>query len=383
MKPRAWLCTFLLLVAGAVAAQEPEAPWDKQLWEMGYHIICTSSINLINGLQLTQDQAVRLRRLAKEVETVALKPPTENGMFSPKLATVRAAYRDLEEVLLKGGEVSKELEGQLQRARAIESAEIRASLAHNPQKTGCAQCHSDPANRDSSAKQLDRTDFNEKAMGAAHVSGPYGALGIARVMKLSAEVEKILTPAQQSMLGDFTCCLVPPKNLKDPARVGQAAVSENKLELLKHVRGVPEAGWPAARKAILKRVGEGLAAAFPGKPEKEREAETAETGKLLDKARALNDVDFELQKDTLAAAMTRRPTVARASSPVSPGFHAATFLLLPGSAQTYDNLTERLKLAEKKPAQQVDLKTISGAENCQDGKCALKGAGNLKPEKKD
>lgn len=372
----------LAFVAGAAWAAEGELPWDKQLAELGYHIVFTSSLNLINGLQLTMDQAATLRQLAGGIEKVSSQPPPDTGSFGPRLQPVRSTFRDLEALLLKGDDMPQELETRVRSARMIEAAEIRASLELNPARHGCAKCHADPAQRASGSQQLDRTAFNEREMGFAHLSGPFGLVGTARALKASAEIERILTPSQLSLLGDFTCCLTPPRNLKDPARVGQAVVSENRLELLRNVRKVPAGVWPISRAVIVKRLGDGLSAARPGIPEAAKKANLELAGSVLDQARALSDVDFELQKEDLARQLDPRAALTQksAATPPRPSTHAAWFLLLPGSTRAYDALIERLKKGETAAATaQVDLNTIKGAANCQDGKCALPGEGNLKP----
>jgi hypothetical protein len=231
---------------------------------------------------------------------------------------------------------------------------------------------------------LDGSDFSDKEKGAAHSTGPYGNGAITKVFLASGEIEKILTPSQLSLLGDFTCCITPPKNLKDPARVGQAAVSEGKLELFRGVRKIPESTWAFSRKIILKRIEDGLGAAYPGISASERQADVEKAGKLLDQARALSDVDFELQKEDLAKEFNPRTAKAQAAAAgtIKPAHHAAWFLLLPGSTRTYDNVLDRLRKGATSVAAQTDLKTIEGADNCQDGHCALKDGGNLQPKKK-
>jgi len=383
MKPFAWCAAVVVLACGIAKAEDREVPWDAQLAEFGYHILCTSSINLINGLQLTVDQATRLKALAADVEKVSLKAPPNTGTFNARWQPARETFRDLEEILIKGEEVPSEMEARLRSGRAAEAAVIKASLAHDPSKQGCAKCHADVSALKPGAQTLDGSEFNEKEKGAAHVTGPYGKSGIVKVFLVANEIEKILTPAQLSLLGDFTCCITPPKNLKDPARVGQAAVSENRLDLLRNIRKIPESTWPISRKVILKRTEDGLAAAHPGISESEKQADVEKAGKLLDKARSLSDVDFELQKEELAKDFSPRAAKAQAAagSTVKPSQHAAWFLMLPGSTRVYDALLERLQRAPAVAAGQVNLKTIKGAENCQDGNCALKGAGNLKPAK--
>ncbi|MGD0089525.1 MAG: hypothetical protein ABSE73_06350 [Planctomycetota bacterium] len=372
---------FACLLGGAA---ESEVPWDKQFAEMGYHILYTSSINLINGLQLTQEQATRLRQLAAEAEKASQKPPVNSGTFGAKLQQVRSAYLEVEELLLKGEEVPKDVEARMAGARMVEAAVIHASLSRDPSKQGCGKCHSDPATRGPSAKLEDRNSFNPFELGAAHAIGPFGDLfGFLKAMAKGKDIEQILTPAQLAVVGDFSCCITPPKNLKDPARVGQASVSEEKLNLLRGARKVPESLWPVTRAILLIKAQDVFAAISPGMPESEKITHTAKAGEILDKARALSDVDFELQKEELAKSWdpggNNKP---RAVNPVKAEHQAATFLMLPGATRAYDALLTRLKNSQTATTAQVDLNTIQGADNCKDGHCALKNGGNIKPGEK-
>jgi hypothetical protein len=181
------------------------------------------------------------------------------------------------------------------------------------------------------------------------------------------------------LVKDFSCCIVPPKNLKDPARVGQAAENEDIIALLRGVRKVPDSLWPISRGFLQKKAEDVLAAAFPGISDDDRKIQGEKAGQILDRVRSLSDVDFEMQKEDLAKSWDPKASTRekKASKPVNSGHYAATFLMLPGATRAYDSLIARLKTAQTASTAQTDLKSIQGAENCQDGHCALKNGGNI------
>ncbi len=51
----------------------------------------------------------------------------------------------------------------------------------------------------------------------------------ARLVELEIAAESLLRPGQLEVLKTYKACLIPPKNLKDPVRVGQAAGSSTQM----------------------------------------------------------------------------------------------------------------------------------------------------------
>ncbi|HUW56168.1 MAG TPA: hypothetical protein VMZ92_05995, partial [Planctomycetota bacterium] len=69
------LIAVVMTVSPTVVAAD-EAPWHEQLMEMGWHILHLSSINVINGLELSREQVRELRAMAREVEQAGGYVPT-------------------------------------------------------------------------------------------------------------------------------------------------------------------------------------------------------------------------------------------------------------------------------------------------------------------
>jgi hypothetical protein len=355
--------TLVLALSGCCAAgvRAEQATWDEQNTAMGWFILHISSINAINGLHLTREQAVKLRGLAREIESVAPKVPAFDKAYRPDLGEVRDTYLELRKVLLDGGEPSKELEGKVYRARGIEAAVIRQSLAQPKEKAAsCQRCHGEPAAQDvrqqaaatlADLRMSDKANPHETFM--AHLLGAFGTRGATKLVQLAAEVDKVLTDPQKEVVHTFSCCLIPPKGLSDPVRAGQAAGGEKEVETLRWARGVPADRWPKTLESLMGRLDQMVAGRSPGATEAERAETRKRVAAVYEKARSMSETEFEMEKDTLAAGLRGKQSNSAGLDAGKQRFMVAHFLLLPGSAEVYDKLVRRLDArpsGEKEPS---------------------------------
>jgi hypothetical protein len=339
--------------------KEPEkkyASWDEHLYELGYRLYINSTINVIYGVNLTREQAVKLRELAKEVEKKGMKKPDTKGKFLPEVQKVRDVYMEIQKTLSDKKEVGKELNAKLVEARKLESRILRDGLTAPVwgQKYGsCRRCHAEPK-IEGDKISYDIKGKKWKAMGAkaksqrvkremaiAHLGAVLKDEGGFKFMskEMGKKVAAILTDNQKEVVGSFSCCLVPPKSLSDPVRVGQADVAEWQVEMLEKSRKCPDRLWPVAKKRALNELEKGAVIADPGITEEKKKKERKRVGDLLDKARALSDVDFEMEKEELASQIK----VQTAQVPeYLEDFNSAFFLLMPGSVEVYDELIKHL-----------------------------------------
>ena len=330
------LCAAALgLLLPAAGAGDGEALWEEQLSEFGYQIVHISTINVINGINLDADQIRKLRELALRVEQAGAAPPAPKGAFRKDLEEVRAAYRELRGVLLRGEPVDAALRARVFQARAAESRALKETLtAPRPGfgRTSCLRCHAAPGEKGSSAPfpASLRTE-----MTTAHSLGLYGWKGLATVSALSRQVDAVLTDAQRAVFSDFSCCLVPPSNLSDPVRVGQASVPDWADDLLQKVRKIPDPLWPSSRDRIADYFAGLEDARRPGITEADREAVRARLKKVMDEARGLSEVDFELSRGELAGKLSGAPKGENHA------IKRAYFLLSPGSVAIYDEVLRR------------------------------------------
>lgn len=121
-------------------------------------------------------------------------------------------------------------------------------------------------------------------------------------VRLERFVEQVLNPGQRQVLLEFKACLIPPKNLKSPVRVGQANDHSRLEEWLARARKVRE---PRLRRAV-----DGLLAAEAKYSGELTDAERTERAALLTatarRAAAMSNVEFEVNKADLAEEIAPR-----------------------------------------------------------------------------
>lgn len=119
--------------------------------------------------------------------------------------------------------------------------------------------------------------------------------------KLEGRVSQVMTSAQLEIIEGFVPCLIPPKDLKNPVRVGQAGAAEGPLaRMTELIYATPEDVW-SERKMIL------LGKAVQKIEEKSGKLSDSMRSDLLNrldatakKIRATAPVDFALRKGELA-----------------------------------------------------------------------------------
>ena len=337
MRTRRILVAVLVLATSA-SALAGQVRWREQLREMGYAFLHLSNINAINGLNLTREQAQKLQALARQVEAAASKPPTLRATLSPELEKVRATWLEARSLILAGKPVPPELEARVNQSRADECKVIRTTIRPRPlaMDTQCASCHTVP--QSGPVEPMALAGGLKTLADKAHAEGLYGQRGLMKLVTVAKQVDAILTDEQKAVLGKFTCCLVPPQDLSDPMRAGQAEGSEKAVELMRKVRRCPENWWPTMRATILKKVEQITVTASPGATAARKAQTSEEIAKLLDRVRTLSDVEFEVDKDDLSKAVKATFFRPQSESPLK----TAYFLLIPGASRVYANYLKRL-----------------------------------------
>lgn len=328
----------------AASAQSSPTPgtqsWETQLEQMGYLLLHISSINVIQGINLTREQALALRDMARNVEKACPPVPVTGGGVLPGVREVRDTYLELREQLLGDGSIPEELRDRVHAARATESKLVRQSLMQRsagPTEGRCTACHSVPGVGYSESGSL--PPMNTGQAERAHFLGVYGRRGAMELMRYTPEIDTLLTSPQKAMFADFSCCLVPPQELSDPVRIGQAPASGPAGDLLERIREIPAVAWPFVSSIILDKLMPHVYAARPGISEAEAAHIRQKAYGVFTEARSLPDVDFALEKEALCARLDLRPE--RGEDDIGESFRYAFFLLMPGTAEVYDRLLEK------------------------------------------
>ncbi len=124
----------------------------------------------------------------------------------------------------------------------------------------------------------------------------------APLIGLERAVEETLNVGQRQVLAEYKPCLVPPKNLKDPVRIGQATDNSGMERWLTRARKAPEARLEKMAEGVLARQEERFGS-LPPAQRRERKALLIATAR---EAAAMSDVDFELDKADLALKIAPR-----------------------------------------------------------------------------
>ncbi len=329
--------------------------WNKQLNEMNFIIMRTSAINIINGLLLTKGQAVRLKELCKSIETLSPPIPDMKGSADRDLTEIKKSFLKLTEYLIKQKQVPQKFKNRVTALRMKEAEIIKKSVIaaqkNSKSKTGCIKCHYPPSyfpKGDISKMKTESISKNKRyIIDLAHVQGLFGKRGTEKLWKIQSQVTDLLTSSQEYLLKDFQCCLFPPDSLKDSTNIGQAFVNDKWINYFREIRSYSVEDWERYKQLYITPLGDIIEATLPGiqKSEKNRILEKMEL--VLEESRKIDDVDFELQKESLCMKLRDEMNIDSKIRETKDEiehrqFRAAMFLLLPGNSKIYDKLIKRL-----------------------------------------
>ena len=119
----------------------------------------------------------------------------------------------------------------------------------------------------------------------------------AELTRIAGEVEAVLEEHQLYALEQYVPCVIPPEG---ELRVGQAQGTGGGEAVLEHLRAMPAERFERHSQEIARRVLERIRERLHGAVLiLDEEAELERIAGLIEEARALSDVEFELQKEAL------------------------------------------------------------------------------------
>ena len=248
MKKTLVLTVLLCLVPPAQARPPyPRSEAVKKVHELRQDI---STINLLNGLNLSRKQMKQVLSLARLAEEAR-----------------QYGVRRMEELLPEAQEAFSALRQEIEKGSPAQGyLPDRAKLINNQLK----DLHQDI-----------RADVTR------------------RTEQFEARLREVLTAGQIHIVSEFKPCLIPPDELGVPARAGQADPSSKIIKKLRRLRQLPDRVWENRREFIAEKVVERIAKHFR-LTEEEMDAEYARLLELFERARALSEIDFEVEKLNLA-----------------------------------------------------------------------------------
>ena len=327
------LCLFLALLTGSGEAKE------TMTLEACYQEISAlradiNLLNLYNGLNLTTKQ---IDAILKEARSVNRKAGTKQGPVANEEPKTTLREKELLE-------------------------DLRRHLVKNKDVPSTLWARYDNLRRERHQAQVKRT----------------GTVGDRkRLAQSAAKVEALLTEAQLEVLRTYKPCLIPPRDLRDPVRVGQSGSDTHYAPLIERVRSLPDFAYEAHREKIIAGIVE-AAEKHNGKMDDEARTDYAErVSEILEEARAMDEAEFQFNKQDLARKIESEDRIETIKEQLAASGLArferqgqiARFFLTPRAIPI---LEKRLKL-QKAFARggKVDLDGIEGAENCRDGKCSI------------
>lgn len=278
MKKNVWCLAVLMaafLLGGAGCRAAPlnwiSSPAQATIAEVGELRREIQLLNLINGLELSTDQMRVILEKAREAEEIREELRGEAEEEEDGLVEVLS---ELRATLMRGEEVSPSLREQV---RGVESI----------------------------SRELKEEYENE-------------------MTRLALEIKDVLGEHQLYALEQFVPCLIPPEG---EARIGQAEGTAQAERQLARIRAIPGLLFETRKEEIAQRVIERVREHLPKGILINEEEEKEEIIALLERARALSDVEFELQKSNLAQQLKSRYTLPRL--PVDVSVKIERFLLDP------------------------------------------------------
>lgn len=293
-----------------------------------------STINLLNGLNLTKPQQEKMLEIG--VRFRAANAKAVEGITAEMLLDAERSFMTLRAEIQKG----LPADGEVPNA----AAKIEKTIK----------------------------ELREKGQAAA----------ADEIEALDVELNKLLTPGQLQVVAEYKACLIPPANLKNPVRAGQASDSLQQVRALRTLRDVPEKSYPKARDKMIDKYLDYVEKHQIRLTDKERERWAQQMRDVAERARKLNDAAFELEKERLAQALqldafvekVRKEMAERQPERYIPKVSkAGHFLLVPELAPL---MRERLNL-HPETGKMLVANSESGLEAKQGGSASPAAAGTL------
>jgi hypothetical protein len=205
-------------------------------------------INLVNGLYLSAEQMNQMLAILKKVEAT-------RGEYKTKATS---QVHEMEEIL-------KELREILARNEEIDQGLIRKF--DNAKKRG--------------------EDLKEEFHSA--------------LMPYHDEMKRVLNGNQLALIEEFKPCVVPPHDVRNPVRIGQASGDTRMGErLLTRVRQMDETLYQRRKPRLIERYIERVERHVGIFSDEERAEEESRVTDIFKRARELSDLNFDVQKGDLA-----------------------------------------------------------------------------------
>ena len=211
-------------------------------------------LNLINGLELSEEQMQLIMQNAKEAEQLKAELLEKVNNGNPEITEALCTFQELRDILLKGENIPDDLKAQTHTANML-------------------------------TKEI-TLEYQEK------------------LTQLAFEIKEMLQPHQLCALEDYVPCLIPPK----PWAIGQENGSEAGEKYLTKIREIPSTAFEEHKEVIAEQILGYMKMHLPRGYILDEDAEKEWIISLLEEARSLSEVDFAIGKTGLAEGLKSRYT---------------------------------------------------------------------------
>ena len=330
---------------------QKDTTWSVQLNELNYLVLKASSINLVRGMHFNQDQAGRLLVLSQMMKELMDAPPEAGEKCSGDVLAIRNVYRELTVRLASGDSLDESFKQQLYDLRKKEADLVKLSLLGAQRSgysgKGCLKCHCEPSRFPTgTAAEKDPVAVTPKVRrdtDLAHVEGLLGKTATEKLWEIKDQVWLIVNYGQQCVAGDFRCCLLPAGALAEDDRIGQAANASDWGTYLDDIRKLSNKDWDIYKPQYLDPVREIVQSTLPGIKSAEVEKRIAKVEYIINTARGLGKMDYEIQKDDFCKSLQKAISIDDLNGESfrtddDRKFIAAMYLLYYGSDQIYQQM---------------------------------------------
>jgi hypothetical protein len=290
-------------------------------------------LNLLNGLYLSDVQMRHLMVIAARAE------------------------KDRRDTAAQAARMNEQLERVLADAKSKLVKDEKAKVSACPPEAGTVRGEMDKLRRDLDTKLLNYESY----------------------------AKAVLTPNQREKVYNYQHCLIPVKNMKDPTRIGQADSGSKNEKLLEDAKKMSAPDFKAQLPVLLDKHIHGIEY-YTGKMSDEAAAkEKQRVAEIMEKARAMNDLDFQFTKAKLASEVSS--DYAEVKDRLKEVQHRLNKLNTEKAPQAGGQIgdlgrmlldervlpiyAKRLKILDGfKAGEPVDLKTVEAAASCK-GVCSI------------
>ena len=118
----------------------------------------------------------------------------------------------------------------------------------------------------------------------------------ARQMELEVKLRSVLSQEQIHVVENFKPCLLPPAEMANPVRAGQAENRNGMIRLMREIREMPDEKWENRKHRIIREHVQDISLHKYRMTQEEKDAEVKRLTGLMEKIRSMPSAEYEIRK---------------------------------------------------------------------------------------